>query len=127
MQAGKLRHRVDILAPVREENTLGEEELSYTVVATGEKAGIKLFSVGERVQNQQVQMVSTHLITMRFTPLLGGSDHVLRFGTRFFQIDGIENVEERNREFRITCRETTRAVNVVDALLTEDGEVLEID
>lgn len=67
-------------------------------------AAIWPVKAGERVSNRQEEMVSTHQIRHGFYPGITG-DMRIKFGSRSFEITGIVNPNEANRDLHITAKE----------------------
>lgn len=104
MKAGELRHRITF---VREETT-GRDASGGLI--KGDKihartwASIEQLSGTELVHAQQKKPNSTHQITTRYVANIT-SDMRILFGDRTFNIEGIDNIDERNIELVILCRE----------------------
>jgi SPP1 family predicted phage head-tail adaptor len=106
IEAGQLRHRVTIERPTRTEHpATGERLLAWQDVATV-WAGVRPLTAREAAANAQTQANVTHEVTMRYTSALT-ADCRLRFGGRVLDITGIRNVDERNRELRVSAVEKT--------------------
>jgi head-tail adaptor len=58
----------------------------------------------ERIAAGTVVASATHIVRMRYHPGVTLRTTV-RFGTRSLQVTGLQNVEERNRELVLVCRE----------------------
>lgn len=72
-------------------------------------AAIKPVSGYERLRSEQLQATVTHKITMRFvsilTPPVDAAKYRLRYGSRYFNIRFVANVDEKNRFLEITAEE----------------------
>ena len=105
IQAGKLRHAVTFQKPVIT-NTNGEISTVWTDKA---KVTIAIMPQGGRefYRAKQVHNDMTHLIQARYTSELEALTTVwrIKFGSRFLNIVAINNVDERNIEWLITCME----------------------
>lgn len=103
MQAGKLRHRVDIQKPTNAQNSLGETVPTF-VDQDRVWAEVMPLSGRELLAARQTTGEVTHQVTIRWRDGLTPT-HRIRFGTRIFEILSVINVEERNREMRVLCKE----------------------
>jgi len=103
MNAGKLRHRLTILSPSEEQGATGDVTTSWLVVAVT-WASIEPLSGREIMVAQQPVGEATHRVRMRYRAGIG-HDYRLQFGERIFEIVSIGNIEERNAEYEILCRE----------------------
>ena len=112
MKIGALRHRVTVQRPNRATDTrdsVGEEQTSWTTVGTYWASVVPL-STGERHVAAQAHLFVTHRVTLRYHPDLSeidGSWRVL-FKERSLPIEGIRNIDERNREVELVCVEGPR-------------------
>lgn len=106
MQAGKLRHRVTLqeqAAGSPQQLPTGEPDVAWVNVATV-WAEVRPLGVRERFLSAQTQPEQTHLVRIRYRAGVNAAMRVL-FGTRKFDILGVINVDERNAELRLQCRE----------------------
>lgn len=103
MQAGKLRHRIEIQSRVLAQDGYGDPLPTWTTQAT-RWGQILPQSAQEVWRAQQAQPEVTHVVRMRFYDGLT-PDFRLKIGTRIFNIAGVTDTEERHREHVITCRE----------------------
>src|SRR5262245_60840299 len=112
VQAGRLRKRVQIKAPPANPatNTFNEQTYAdWTTVATvwcsiEPLAGRELFYAGE------VTPDATHLVTIRYFRGLTTRHKFLHVDTqtgknRFFEIENINDIEERHRRMEVLCHE----------------------
>lgn len=106
MESGKLRHRVIIEKRTTPETQgdLGEPTTTW-VTHLAVYAQINPLQGREFYDAQRINPELTHNILIRYregiTP-----DMRISFGTRTFEIISIVNVEERNRELRLVCKES---------------------
>lgn len=104
MKIGKLRNRITIEQVVETQDLDGSvlESWSFFVNA---QASIEPISGREYFAAQSTQAEVTHRITMRY---LAGITPKMRivYGTRIFEILSVINVQERNRELQLMCRES---------------------
>jgi SPP1 family predicted phage head-tail adaptor len=108
MEAGKLRHRITIQSvPVTRSST------GATVVGTPEDfvevwASVEPISGREWYDAARTNSEVTHRVRMRYYPGITASMRVL-FRSRVFDIRSVLNIDERNRELHLMCREMTDA------------------
>lgn len=103
MEAGKLRHLVQLQANTPTQNTLGEPSDSWATIANI-YAAIRPMAGQELMLAQQVIAKASHQITVRNYPGLSAENRI-KFGTRIFDINSVNNVDERNREMILLCSE----------------------
>ena len=103
MRAGELRHRVTIQQKSVTRNTFGEEVVTWQDVATV-WAAIEPLRGREFFESQQVNAEVTTRIRIRYRPGITPTMRVV-FGNRVFDIQAVINVDERNRELHLMCRE----------------------
>lgn len=106
MRAGKLNHRVTIEQLVvgsPSVTAIGEPDATWTTFATV-WAGIEPLRTRELIAAQAVQSETTGTIRMRY---LAGVTAAMRvvYGSRVFQILGIQNINEADRELLLTVSE----------------------
>jgi len=104
MQAGKLRHRIEVQnnTPVRD--TTGQPVASWAVTATV-RAAIEPLQGRELLIAQQATPTITHRITLRHRSLTPEQRLVEAGGTRTFEIISVANKRERNHELVVMCIE----------------------
>lgn len=106
MRAGQLgRHRIDIQQPVEgTADAAGEIPITWSAYASSVPVEITPQGGREFVQAAQVQAEMTHLLRIRY---LAGVTSAMRvmFGTRKLYILAVTNVDERNRETLLSCKE----------------------
>jgi len=103
IRAGELRHRVTIQQKSVTRNTFGEEIVTWQDVATV-WAAIEPLRGREFFESQQVNAEVTTRIRIRYRPGITPTMRVV-YGSRIFDIQAVINVEERNRELHLMCRE----------------------
>ncbi len=104
MKAGRLRHRVDIQKWVADRDTTTGEVAETWITNTTEWADVRPISGRERMEAAQVKADITHAITIRYKSDLEEKDRI-KWGDRVFHIEGIINVDERDRELQILAKE----------------------
>jgi len=108
MQAGKLRHRVTIQHRTHAQDSYGEMDITYT---DGDTiwANIKPMYANELFRAQQINSkINTKIIT-RFRRDITTVER-LKFGTRYFNVLGVIDPEEKHRELQLLCEEVRTAV-----------------
>jgi SPP1 family predicted phage head-tail adaptor len=103
MKAGKLRHRVSIQRSTPTDNEVGEGVLGWATIATV-WAAIETLNGRELMRAQAAGANSTSKITIRYYSGLTVKDQIL-FGARTFEINSIQNTDERNIELVLFCTE----------------------
>lgn len=108
MQAGRLRHRVIIESYTTSRATDGQEIKTWGTLVTvwGEvknAGGRERFVAGA----DQKVATATHTVRMRRRAdvTLSPVAHRLRWGTRLFDIEGVDDADGRSREIHALCRE----------------------
>jgi len=104
MEAGRLRHVVELQENQPTKNSLNETIDNWVTVATL-RAAISTLNGREIMAANAVGAQSTHKIEVRYHPSITAEKRVL-FGTRTFDINNVNNVDERNREMILTCQES---------------------
>jgi SPP1 family predicted phage head-tail adaptor len=108
MRSGTLRHRVTLQKPAAGDNrdAVGEPQTVWETVGTYWASVVPL-STGERHLAAQSRTYVTHRVTLRYSSELAAIDGSWRvvFGTRHLPIEGVRNIDERNREFELVCVE----------------------
>jgi SPP1 family predicted phage head-tail adaptor len=104
MKIGKLRHRITIEQVTETQDTDGSVVETWAVFATIQ-ASIEPISGREYFAAQSTQADVTHRIRLRY---LSGVTPKMRvnYSSRIFDILSVINVNERNRELQLMCRES---------------------
>jgi SPP1 family predicted phage head-tail adaptor len=106
VQAGRLRKRLDLETPNTAKDSFGGTPLEPWAPITTMWGSVEPLSGRELLLAQQVQAEVTHRVRVRYV-----ATHVptavMRFtlGARHFQILSGINVDERNRELELMCKE----------------------
>jgi SPP1 family predicted phage head-tail adaptor len=107
MRAGTLRHIVSIQArDTAQESVYGSQGTTWTEVYGNVPVAITPLTGKEREIAMAIFPDSQFEIDMRYLPGLTVS-HRIVYGTRIFDILNIDNIDERNRELVLTCKEGT--------------------
>ena len=106
MNAGRLRHHIQIYKPVETPDGGGGKSLSLKLVGAS-WAEIKPASAYAIQTAAASKQEISHKIRMRFRKDLT-TDHSIKFDGRTFDIKAIINEEERNRFLTVTAQERSR-------------------
>jgi SPP1 family predicted phage head-tail adaptor len=104
MQAGKLRHRVDIEYETTTQNEYGEPMGVWVKLYTAKPASIDPISGREFFSAEKVNSEITHKIRVRYAENIHSKMRVV-FGSRIFNIISVINWEERNIELMLMGKE----------------------
>jgi SPP1 family predicted phage head-tail adaptor len=103
LQAGQMRKRVTIQARSLGSDTTGAQSIKWSDVRTV-WASIAPASGAEVMAAQMMNAKVTHQITMRYFAGLTAAMRI-KFGTRYFNITEVRNLDERNREMELVAVE----------------------
>jgi len=104
MRAGKLRHRIEIQKVTESTDSVsGEVTREWTTIETV-WGSIRPMRGTERFEASQVSPQATHKVNLRYDSRIT-SAHRLRFNSRIFGIEFPLNVNERNIELELLCKE----------------------
>jgi len=104
MLIGRLRHRITFEKETLVDDGQGGETRSWGTRATV-SASIKPLRAEERFYNEQLNHNGTHEIVIRYRDDISSTDRIKIGSGRYFQIVGIINPNERDRQLVITCKE----------------------
>ncbi len=112
LRAGDLRFKLNIYRAVQNRNDAGETVTTRDFIHPPVSAGIRTATPRERERANVQEHVGAFTITMRYRRDLRTDDLLVQkrepeAPDRAFTIAAIENVDERNRELRLTAFETT--------------------
>jgi SPP1 family predicted phage head-tail adaptor len=104
VKIGKLRHRITIEQVTETQDIDGSVIETWTTFATAQ-ASIEPVSGREYFAAQSTQAEVTHRIRLRY---LSGVTPKMRvnYNSRIFDILSVININERNRELQLMCRES---------------------
>lgn len=107
MRSGALRHLVTIEKETRVADAAGGYSTTWSTFAANVWAGIEPLSALEHLRASQLEQAVTHRIRLRYSDDVKGLlvTHRIKFGTRLFNLTGIVNPDERNREFEVLAVE----------------------
>src|ERR1700722_15748295 len=100
--AGEMRHPVVIFRLATVQDASGEQ-LNTPVAVTTNRAKIATLSGQALMVASQVNKESTHQINMPFLSVVN-DEMVIGFGKRRFEINSLNNIEERNREHLVIAK-----------------------
>ncbi len=103
MQAGKLRHRVELHSATAEQDTYGESIDTYASYATV-WASVEPLQGRELEHAQQISAETNHKVIIRYNSSVA-SEHRVIFGSRTLEITAIINPQERNEYQILMCKE----------------------
>lgn len=103
IDSGQLRQLVEIQRNVPTINAIGESVDVWTTVDR-QRAKIVNLLGSEAMLGNQVNATAPVVITMRYTPTVIVEARI-KYGERLFDINDIDNVEERNRMLIISAKE----------------------
>jgi SPP1 family predicted phage head-tail adaptor len=98
-----MRHTIEIQRNTPTVNAVGESTDVWATVARV-PASIEPLVGSEVLFAQQIIAVSSAVIEIRYTPQVIPEAR-LKFGSRLFDINGIANIEERNRKLVLAVKE----------------------
>lgn len=105
MRAGRLRHRVTVQRATDSIDQYGDQTPTWTALGTV-WASVEPLSGREYFAAAQMQSEINARVTLR--PISGVTitpkDRV-KFGTRYFDVQSVINLEERGRELQLLCVE----------------------
>jgi SPP1 family predicted phage head-tail adaptor len=107
MRSGPLRHRVtiqELVAGSPQQNSGGEMDDTWTDVATV-NASVEPLRGRELIAAQTTNSEVTGTIRMRYRSGITSKMRCVLDGTRYFDILGVVNTMERNRELLLSVRE----------------------
>ena len=105
MRAGRLRHRIYLQSKSVIRDAFGSEVITYvSETPRPVSAGIEPVTVREYFGSQQPKGEVTHKVVIRYYKGVQLDWRVL-WGTRQFNIVSIINVDERNKEMVLLCKE----------------------
>lgn len=103
MRTGSLRHYVEIHALTIIEDDLGNQTEEWAKVADV-WAAIEPLQGDEKLAAAYIQAETTHKVTIRYLAGITPANRLL-FDGRTLEIESVRNLEERNRELVLMCKE----------------------
>ena len=103
INAGELRNKVSLQNYDETRSASGHPTRTYATYASV-WAKFRTLSGTERMAAQQVSGVITHEVTIRYRSDVH-VDHRILWGTRYFDIKDVRNVDEQNEQIRMLVTE----------------------
>lgn len=105
IEVGSLRHRVLIQQASSTRDAAGQLVQTWNTVRTtfAKIEGTSSRSFRDSFSNNALAAQSTDLVTVRWTPLNLEPDMRVAFGGRMYLIQGVDNVQRRNRKVLLAC------------------------
>lgn len=103
MRAGELRRQITIEQRADTPNSRGEPIPAWSTFATV-YAAIEPIVGREKIIASQVNDQQEMNVRIRYLPGVSPKMRI-KYGTRTFQIEGVVNVDERDREMKLMCIE----------------------
>lgn len=106
MKAGLLRHKIKIEQETVTRNEYGEEEKTWSIYASA-YASVKTVSDKEYFAAKQTQSERNTSFRVRYSLKMSkiNTEMRIKWGSRVFDIEGIQNENERDRSIVIVGRE----------------------
>ena len=104
MRAGRLNRRVQYQTLSEGADSLGQEEPTFTTQGTY-WALIRNPGSTEALNASQMKCEASHILVMRYSGFVPSPTGRFLYGSRVFNVTGVLNIDERNREIRVMCIE----------------------
>lgn len=104
MRAGKLRHLIDIEQRSTGQDVAGQQLGTWTPVVSRIYANVKPVRTEEPLNAAALRGRVTHEVELRYRAGVTAAMRV-KFGTRYFDIIGVRDTEERHRQLFLDCVE----------------------
>ena len=104
MQAGQLRHKLDIETELNSQDAYGQTTQEWVVFLRGIWAAIEPISGREYFSSQQVNAEISHRIKIRYRTGITPNMRV-KFSTRYFNIVSVIDLKEAHREIHLMSTE----------------------
>ena len=105
MEIGRLRHRIDIESQSLSTDSQGGSSRTWATRATV-WSSIKPLRSEERFYNEQLKLQTTHEIIIRYLSTVLSTDRI-KFGSRYFEIVSLKNIDEAGKLLIILAKETS--------------------
>lgn len=103
MRAGLMRKRITIQQRATTVDSYGEQSSTWTDVKTV-WASIDPATGSELYAAQSIRAEMTHAVKIRYLSGVTAKMRV-KYGSRYFNVTAVRNVDERNREMQLMCVE----------------------
>ena len=104
MNAGRLRHRIDIQQELTTQNAYGEPTQSWVTFASGLYCSIEPIRGKEYFSADMVQAEVSHRVRMRYMPGVHPKQRI-KYCNRYLDIIDAINILEQNKELELMCKE----------------------
>jgi len=106
MNAGKLRHRIELQSFTTVNDSYGQGTKTWTTYTVNGTVYAQIVPLQGRelLQAQQISAKVNHRIRIRYHSAVE-NEHRILFGVRIFEINAIVNFEERNIYHDLYCTE----------------------
>ena len=104
MQAGQLRHRIDIQVALNSRDSYGASTQEWVTFLSGIRASVEPLSGKEFFAAQKVDTEITHSIKIRYRTGIKPSMRV-KYGARYFDIKSVINIKEECKDMHLMCVE----------------------
>jgi len=102
---GTLRHPIEIHADTTTQTATGEITHTWASIGT-DWASIRTLSVRELQASAQIYGEASHEIRVRYrSDITVDRTRRIVLGSRTFEVNGVDNIEQRNAELRLLCKE----------------------
>ena len=104
---GELRNHIVIAEPVYGNDALGGKSVNPTNWTSVRSTSAAIYTAGGRETSMAAQIVSTvsHVVKVRWSPIPIKAGFRVVYGSRYFTVQYVENVLERNRVLLLYCVE----------------------
>jgi SPP1 family predicted phage head-tail adaptor len=105
LDSGSLRHRVTVQSQTAgTPDGKGNLRQTWQSLYADVPASVEPSYKPETYASEQVQSQGSHTVSIRYLPSITATNRLL-FGSRVFQVNGVENVQERNITLKLYCDE----------------------
>lgn len=105
LASGQLKKRIELQEPTNADDGLGGSTVTWTTKITV-WAAIWDVQANERIQAMQRTATTSHQVRIRYDPDIKTSWRI-KWGTKYFSIDGIINPNMANEYLDLLCKETS--------------------
>ena len=105
MQAGQLKHKLDIETELNSQDAYGQTTQQWVVFLRGLWAEIEPISGREYFSSQQVNAEISHRIKIRYRAGITPNMRVKLGATRYFNIVSVLDLKEAHRAMDLMCTE----------------------
>ena len=104
MQAGQLKHLIDIQVALNSRDSYGASTQEWVTFLSGIRASVEPLAGKEFFAAQKIDAEITHSLNIRYRTGIKPSMRV-KFGTRYFDIKSVIDVKEQRKELHLMCVE----------------------